>query len=216
MPSWPPRLHTPGSGAKSKARTSKSPSYHENQLNDHTYDDLPHLDVPVIALTGSSSPSRPSHGRSYSQPFPSILSNGKRAEKNHGSHFKDNVLKTSTESQLITTELTIKDSMAANETPLQNGEKELVTGKCITCDSRVRWPRHLSVFRCTVCLMINDLNPRAGLMAEGHWDEEGPCTTTPSSNPGPSRKGTRKPVITKFLSNVQKQFRICLSTKLKP
>ena len=40
--------------------------------------------------------------------------------------------------------------------------KEMVTGKCMTCDSLVRWPRELSVFRCTVCLTINDLHPVAG------------------------------------------------------
>lgn len=38
---------------------------------------------------------------------------------------------------------------------------DLVTGKCGTCDSLVRWPRELLVFRCTVCLMINDLRPVA-------------------------------------------------------
>ena len=32
-------------------------------------------------------------------------------------------------------------------------------GKCATCDSSVRWPQHLEVYRCTVCLMINDLKP---------------------------------------------------------
>ena len=40
-----------------------------------------------------------------------------------------------------------------------NSSKEMVTGKCMTCDSLVRWPRELSVFRCTVCLTINDLHP---------------------------------------------------------
>jgi E3 ubiquitin-protein ligase HECTD2 len=29
----------------------------------------------------------------------------------------------------------------------------------MTCDSTVRWPKELKVFRCTVCLMINDLKP---------------------------------------------------------
>lgn len=36
---------------------------------------------------------------------------------------------------------------------------DLITGKCMTCDSMVRWPRELQVFRCTVCLTINDLCP---------------------------------------------------------
>lgn len=36
-------------------------------------------------------------------------------------------------------------------------EVEMTSGKCATCDCQVRWPRHLDVFRCTVCLMVNDL-----------------------------------------------------------
>lgn len=38
-------------------------------------------------------------------------------------------------------------------------DKDLMTGKCMTCDSTVRWPKELKVFRCTVCLTINDLKP---------------------------------------------------------
>lgn len=38
-------------------------------------------------------------------------------------------------------------------------DKDLMTGKCMTCDSMVRWPKELKVFRCTVCLTINDLKP---------------------------------------------------------
>ena len=34
-----------------------------------------------------------------------------------------------------------------------------MTGKCVTCDSTVRWPQDLKVFRCTTCLTINDLEP---------------------------------------------------------
>jgi E3 ubiquitin-protein ligase HECTD2 len=50
-----------------------------------------------------------------------------------------------------------------------NLSKEMVTGKCMTCDSLVRWPRELSVFRCTVCLTINDLHPVALEVRKGDW-----------------------------------------------
>ncbi|EPS36653.1 hypothetical protein H072_9786 [Dactylellina haptotyla CBS 200.50] len=36
---------------------------------------------------------------------------------------------------------------------------EMKVGPCMTCASTVRWPTHLTVFRCTVCLAINDLVP---------------------------------------------------------
>ncbi|KAL6234119.1 hypothetical protein BDW75DRAFT_213277, partial [Aspergillus navahoensis] len=38
-------------------------------------------------------------------------------------------------------------------------KEELTTGKCMTCNNTVRWPRHLKVFRCTECLTVNDLEP---------------------------------------------------------
>ena len=41
----------------------------------------------------------------------------------------------------------------------QKGNKEPVTGKCMTCDSTVRWPQGLKVYRCTTCMTINDLEP---------------------------------------------------------
>lgn len=38
-------------------------------------------------------------------------------------------------------------------------DKDMRNGKCMTCDSKVRWPKDLKVFRCTVCFTINDLHP---------------------------------------------------------
>lgn len=45
--------------------------------------------------------------------------------------------------------------------PTQQENTELVTGKCATCGSLVRWPRHLNLFRCTVCLMVNHLKSKS-------------------------------------------------------
>lgn len=198
MPSWPARLHlgSPAPGLGPKSRASKSPPSRQDQIESNTYDDQPLHGVPVIALTGTSSPSRPSHGRSYSHPFPSIFGTGKRTEKKPEIDHNDDVLEALTESPFVSTGLASKDLMAANPTSLQNGEQELVTGKCSTCDSLVRWPRHLDVFRCTVCLMVNDLKLGAGLSTESR-QAEGPRTTT--SSPDLPRKGTRNPMITTFI-----------------
>lgn len=189
MPSWPARLHlgspTPSPGPKS--RTPKSPPYREDHVEDSTYHDQPLHGVPVIALTGTSSPSRLSHGRSYSHPFPSIFGSGKKAEKTSEINYNDGVSETLIESPIVSTGLASKDHRATNWISLQNAEKDLVTGRCITCDSLVRWPGHLDVFRCTVCLMVNDLKPRAGLSMEG-CEAQGPSTTTPSSNSDLARK----------------------------
>ncbi|OTB05388.1 hypothetical protein M426DRAFT_72892 [Hypoxylon sp. CI-4A] len=53
-------------------------------------------------------------------------------------------------------------------TPYQNaaprriprGPADFATGNCMTCASLVRWPKELPVFRCTICLTINDIKPR--------------------------------------------------------
>lgn len=86
--------------------------------------------------------------------------------------------------------LASKDQMSSNGNYLQNAEISFVTGKCSTCDSRVRWPRHLDVFRCTVCLMVNDLKPSVGLLTGGR-EAESLVAATPPSCPNSPRTGTR-------------------------
>ena len=197
MPSWPPRLHlsshAPDPGSKSTVRALKSPQHREDQIGENMYHDQPLHGVPIITLTSTSSPSRPSHGRSYSHPFPSIFGIGKRTEKLPENNSNDDAIKTLTESSSISTGLASKDQMAKGNS-LLNGEKHFVTGKCSTCDSRVRWPRHLDVFRCTVCLMVNDLKPGIGLLTEGRG-AEGPDITAPPSCPESPRKSKMNPII---------------------
>jgi E3 ubiquitin-protein ligase HECTD2 len=40
------------------------------------------------------------------------------------------------------------------------GSKDWNMGRCMTCGSLVRWPRELHVFKCAICVTINDLQPR--------------------------------------------------------
>lgn len=53
--------------------------------------------------------------------------------------------------------------------PSEQAIDGLMTGKCATCGSLVRWPRHLHVFRCTACLMVNNLK----LASTKPTDEDG-------------------------------------------
>ncbi|KAK6504707.1 putative E3 ubiquitin-protein ligase [Arthrobotrys musiformis] len=61
---------------------------------------------------------------------------------------------------------------------------EMKVGPCMTCASTVRWPSHLTVFRCTVCLGINDLVP---FQKTVKTDEKGKGkqNTTPAPPPPP-------------------------------
>ena len=40
------------------------------------------------------------------------------------------------------------------------------TGHCMTCDSKVKWPAGLKVFRCAACLTINDREPAPNRLAD--------------------------------------------------
>ncbi|OAA70466.1 hect [Cordyceps fumosorosea ARSEF 2679] len=40
--------------------------------------------------------------------------------------------------------------------------KDFATGHCMTCGGLVRWPSNLTVFKCTTCATVNDLEPLDG------------------------------------------------------
>ena len=198
MPTWPPRLYlgspAPDPRSKSRTRAFKGPQYREDQTGENMYFDQPFHGAPVMTLTSSSSPSRPSHGRSYSHPFPSIFGSGKKAEKMSENVVNEDALNKLNKIPLLPIGLASKDQISSNGTCLQRGEKYFVTGKCATCDSRVRWPRHLDVFRCTVCLMVNDLKPSVGLLT-GDREAEGLVAAAPPLGSDSPRKGTMNPMI---------------------
>jgi E3 ubiquitin-protein ligase HECTD2 len=60
------------------------------------------------------------------------------------------------------------------------GSKDFTTGTCMTCSSLVRWPRELKVFKCTICLTINDLQP-AGFE---YGSEGSPKSAVPGTDDG--------------------------------
>ncbi|RPB08298.1 HECT-domain-containing protein [Morchella conica CCBAS932] len=145
MPSWPSRL--------------LPPPHNQDQLS-----------VP------EQPPSRPStsrsHGRSQSHYIPSGNSNPPGAHLEPGRHY----ISRANEGDMLgslerdgghtahsgnnrrhsTVPTDMVSGMAGNGGNLQTN---FTTGRCSCCDSYVRWPTHLSVFRCTTCTTINDLAP---------------------------------------------------------
>lgn len=119
----------------------------------------PDFEIPTLH------PSRPrpetansalSHSRSFSHPFPSFLGR-KRSDKKHGSK-QESLVFDSTDEEVSYGRVSGPQRVTGHTVP-NIVEKEPVTGKCMTCDSTVRWPQGLKVFRCTICLTINDLEP---------------------------------------------------------
>ncbi|KAI0831581.1 hypothetical protein F5Y06DRAFT_281363 [Hypoxylon sp. FL0890] len=109
-------------------------------------------DIPI------TKPKRPSqHSRSMSHPFPSLFSSKKRKNARPGDQSGNEDF----------SEDTSPSKSKAHPSPYQNaiprrvprGPADFATGNCMTCASLVRWPKELQVFRCTICLTINDLKP---------------------------------------------------------
>lgn len=124
------------------------------------------MDGPQLHADSSSSesdlhPSRPRrpalHTRSISHPFPSLFSTkkkkaGRAANRHSDSDSADEVADMSNFA-------TKNQQRAPNNQGAASGSQEFTTGNCMTCGSFVRWPRDLSIFKCTICLTINDLQP---------------------------------------------------------
>lgn len=153
--------HSLGTGlanksAVSPARTRGPSRITEADLLELAYG-IPSLhaspDTPSLSKNASLHvPPTSKHGRSMSHPFPSLFQS---KQKRQGI----NALSTSNVSDGDNHIPFPGPSRIPSSKPQRPSEKVLVTGKCMTCDSRVRWPKELVVFRCTVCLTINDLKP---------------------------------------------------------
>lgn len=166
MPQWSSRLLSPSSqnepGSNTVVGSSPSPArvrsrITESDILENAYG-IPSLPPPPHATYGASSSSRPartaSHGRSMSHPFPSLFLGKKK--RNGGVPAPAGFESTDDDTVSPAAARHLPQSTATKQKVL---DKDLTTGKCMTCDSMVRWPKELSVFRCTVCLTINDLKP---------------------------------------------------------
>ncbi|RMD44638.1 hypothetical protein DV735_g589, partial [Chaetothyriales sp. CBS 134920] len=119
----------------------------------------------------ASSPSQ--HNRSLSHPFPSFFSSKKPDKKQAQRHVPRTEDVHSDLAQALPAGVKVPSTPTTNMTTgkaaLARADKQPVTGKCMTCDSTVRWPQGLKVYRCTTCLTINDLEPYVDSRAEGAW-----------------------------------------------
>ncbi|KAI1613385.1 hect domain ubiquitin protein ligase E3 [Exophiala viscosa] len=122
--------------------------------------EIPSLRRKALPNVTESDAAKHNHTRSFSHPFPSIFGS-KRSDKKH--NVRSDMDTTSGGSRDVHPDVSNAKAPATENIP-QRGDRQPVTGKCMTCDSTVRWPQGLKVFRCTTCLTINDLevNPERG------------------------------------------------------
>lgn len=190
MPSWPVRLHF-GSPPLQKSVSHPKASDSRRQV-DESYQtehnnagpSLP--GVPVLSPQRlNHSPrqeQRAQHGRSQSHLF--SLTFGASRHMDDKSITIANQDSTTYAAQLVTKCL----KMSPSDDPSQTSLKDCMTGRCGTCNSLVRWPRHLDFFRCSVCLMINDIKPTSDWPFQTVMAEDSNIVTS-SSKLGPQNKG---------------------------
>lgn len=151
MPSWSSRflpnssnLHTPPAAATPNPLDKDNES-HQSPITESTQ--------------LSTSPSkqrqiqdRQLHSRSFSHPFPSFLGGPKR--RNVG-------LDDSSTDEDVVVPHEDRPPPTRDSKPVLDQDGQVQVGNCITCDSKVRWPKNVDVFRCATCLTINDRKPMA-------------------------------------------------------
>ncbi|KAM7208684.1 putative E3 ubiquitin-protein ligase [Naviculisporaceae sp. PSN 640] len=103
----------------------------------------------------SSRPQRPRHTRSMSHPFPSLFSIKKKKSNTMPKRSSDS---DSDEPPPVAS--SSRPQTRGHKPGTSAGSKDFSTGNCMTCGSLVRWPRDLHVFKCTICMAINDLRPQ--------------------------------------------------------
>ncbi|POS84909.1 hypothetical protein EPUL_002836, partial [Erysiphe pulchra] len=164
MPQWSHRLLSPSSrnelGSSGKVDRSSSPPLRirpkgsESELLETTSGIQSQPQDKTSSSKSIKTSKNTSHNRSVSNPFPSIFSSKKKRQgKKQSPHPVINFTNENSVSGFA------RESVKNKAVKQKYLDKDLLKGKCITCDSLVRWPKELDVFRCTVCLTINDLKP---------------------------------------------------------
>ncbi|MCJ1433157.1 putative E3 ubiquitin-protein ligase [Xylographa pallens] len=184
MPSWSARLLSTGSASNTSASHRATSQVHDG-IPKQTSNEIGPLETPLRSVTflpSESSPTRtsptsvsPRHGRSISHPFPILFGGGKRKNSKADIHTNGGDIDTGDEDLDYGKPMPPTPSQTA---AAQDMDQLLVTGRCATCDALVRWPRHLEVYRCTVCLMINDLKPAVRDAAEASSSNATPIADT--------------------------------------
>ncbi|KAI6089032.1 hypothetical protein F4821DRAFT_276585 [Hypoxylon rubiginosum] len=164
-------------------------------------------DIPI-----SKSKRPATHSRSMSHPFPSLFS-GKKKKNTR----PDNQSGSEDFAGDSDPKPRAQPNMLQNAAPrrIPRGPVDFATGNCMTCASLVRWPKELHVFRCTICLTINDLRPYDPTVGHpGTQPSAGGASLQPNENEfGPARPPSQTPnsISLDHTKNMAKQ---CLRSSL--
>ena len=162
MPSWTARLLPSAPEPSSTARSLRPEQGDTTNVHTPQSNSISSLQRPPLqsAASGTSSSQDGSpHGRSISYSFPSILRVVKKEEKRGVAEASSTNSNDAEHGNFGNGKAGRRPSGGDVKGNSSSTDRDLTTGHCMTCDSLVRWPKALQVFRCTICLMINDLRP---------------------------------------------------------
>ncbi|KAL1881667.1 putative E3 ubiquitin-protein ligase [Paecilomyces lecythidis] len=201
MPPWSSRLHPGPSTSSSNASRVNVSSI---PVAERTVPIPINNDVPVVIPFETPHPSaRRSHSRSISHPFPSLFGGGNR--KNSKGVSKQDFLDSDDDDDIVTY---APDPRSSSPRKGSQRPEDASTGKCMTCDSTVKWPREVKVFRCTVCLTINDLEPHRDSGDAPHHGHSG-------RTEAPAAKGIHRKAIPISVERTKRIVDQCVSSYLQ-
>ena len=181
MPSWFAQHLPGGSQGLSGTRSNAGSSPGLPQAPYDSYLPLPTLQDASSTATSNgigSLSSRQSlrHGRSLSHPFPSLFGRKKPTTKEGNGVVSRPASNQIHENDPQESGVLLSPGRTLDSAKHEDGFK---SGNCPTCGSFLRWPKHLQVYRCSACLMVNDLLPiceRQYLPFSRHRDEHARIT----------------------------------------
>ncbi|KAI8247107.1 putative E3 ubiquitin-protein ligase [Colletotrichum sp. SAR 10_77] len=149
-----------------------------------------------------------------SHPFPALFSKKKRPEPTTYETDSDSDDAPVMTKPLGNTQKNTHKRGGANGSR-DGGSRDFATGNCMTCGSLVRWPRDLRVFKCTVCLTINDLPPdqQARANAGPKWLQR-PSQDSTSPQKQPPRPADRYEARPISLDQTKRLIRQCIRNHL--
>ncbi|KAL2821372.1 hypothetical protein BDW59DRAFT_110562 [Aspergillus cavernicola] len=144
----------------SPIRVPTVPSRSPNRLRN--VETNPRVTGTAFVSPPSPPPFRGRHSRSISQPFTAAPSAGAVGKRRNKSISLEVTLDTDDDDDDDDDEIYLPNHISTSPrkgVPRPPPKDDLTIGKCMLCNSTVRWPRHLNVFRCTECLTVSDLEP---------------------------------------------------------
>lgn len=196
-----PAAHVPAAAPAIPRPTNDSSLVDASQIPS---DLIPTLPAPSAVQRPPPSSRAPSHGRSMSHPFPSLFPPRKRSLRNKAAQDDfDSDSDSDAEMLGLGPGSKSKAPAQAQGPPYARpppGDKDYASGNCMTCGALSRWPKGLKVFKCTLCMTINDLVDLKSAIESQNHAQGGRHNGVPPETAPPISKGESCHMIIKELT----------------